>query len=143
MTNMFFLIIPFLITLVILVLLLNTRLGYFVLDHPNHRSLHVNAIPRTGGIAVMGGVMASWALIGGDMYWISLVIGLITLSIIDDIKNLPIKLRFFIQVFVAVSYVSLFLTDLPLWLSILLVISIVWVTNLYNFMDGSDRKSVV
>lgn len=138
MMTMLFLIIPFLITFVVLILLLNTRLGNFALDHPNQRSLHVSAIPRTGGIALMSGVIASWILIGGNTYWLLLIIGLITLSILDDVKNLPVRLRFFIQTIVAISYIVLFLLDQPLWLLFLLVITMVWMTNLYNFMDGSD-----
>jgi len=135
---MYFLAISFLITLIVLVFLLKTRLGLIALDHPNHRSLHAKAIPRTGGMAIICGVFVNWFLLGGDAYWMSLTAALVSLSILDDIQGLPIKLRFLIQFIISVIFVWLFLSSISIWILALLVISIVWMTNLYNFMDGSD-----
>ncbi len=133
-----FIAISFFITLIVLVFLLKTRLGLIALDHPNHRSLHAKATPRIGGVAIICGIFVSWFLLDGDIYWMALTAALVSLSILDDIQNLPIKLRFLIQLIISVIFVWLFLSDIPIWVLAFLVISIVWMTNLYNFMDGSD-----
>ena len=135
---MYFIAISFLTTLIVIVLLLKTRLGQLALDYPNHRSLHSKAIPRTGGMAVMCGVSVSWLLLGGDPYWMSLTVALVLLSILDDIQNLPIKLRFLMHMGISIVFIGVFLPDLSLWISVLFILAIVWMTNLYNFMDGSD-----
>lgn len=110
------------------------------MDHPNHRSLHVAPIPRTGGLGIMLGAALGWALVWPTMLWpiVLPALALSALSLLDDIRGLPIGLRFGVQLAAATVPVAM----LPLpggWpVGLIMLLSVVWMTNLYNFMDGSD-----
>ena len=43
----------FVLTTALIAWMLRSRFAQLVLDHPNERSLHVDPVPRTGGLAVM------------------------------------------------------------------------------------------
>jgi len=110
------------------------------MDRPNERSLHRQPVPRSGGIAVVAGILAAcmavpWpqaALTGAS------VLVLAGLSFADDWRGLPIVLRFTVHALAAVAFVWLLLPPVPLGLQALTAFLIVWAINLYNFMDGSD-----
>ncbi|HEY8569050.1 glycosyltransferase family 4 protein [Microbulbifer sp.] len=129
-----------LVTAAVLWLLL-TRLRQFALDTPNHRSLHEVPVPRTGGLAILAGVVAG-VLAGG----VDLSAGvaaafflLLAVSVVDDLYSLSARLRFSVQI-LSVSLLSFSLVPgfahWLLWVPAILVG--VWVVNLYNFMDGMD-----
>ncbi|MDO8262970.1 MAG: glycosyltransferase family 4 protein [Gallionella sp.] len=109
-----------------------------MLDVPNERSLHTEPTPRTGGIALMAGILSGWMLLMQFMaWWIVLpVLGLFVLSLVDDMRSLTAKARL-IGHFAAAMFVPLGAGVDWLWLLPVLLL-IVWMTNLYNFMDGSD-----
>jgi UDP-N-acetylmuramyl pentapeptide phosphotransferase/UDP-N-acetylglucosamine-1-phosphate transferase len=111
-----------------------------VVDEPNHRSLHKTPVPRIGGLAIMSGVLISWGLIW--QHWIipfllSSVV-LVILSFIDDIRDLSVIWRIFWQLVVAALFVATTFAFTPIWIISILTVCLVWVTNLFNFMDGSD-----
>ncbi len=125
------------VTLILGVMLTLSKIGT-IQDIPNDRSLHAEPVSRTGGIALMAGILSGWMmLIQFWAWWIVLpVLGLFALSLVDDIRNLSPRTRLlghFIAalIVVAASGVS-WLWGLPV------LLFIVWMTNLYNFMDGSD-----
>jgi UDP-N-acetylmuramyl pentapeptide phosphotransferase/UDP-N-acetylglucosamine-1-phosphate transferase len=62
--------------------------------------------------------------------------GLAAVSLLDDLHNLPVGLRF-IAHFVAAS-ACLFALGLTGWGLVGATLGVVWMTNLYNFMDGAD-----
>jgi UDP-N-acetylmuramyl pentapeptide phosphotransferase/UDP-N-acetylglucosamine-1-phosphate transferase len=108
------------------------------MDHPNARSLHVTPTPRVGGLGIMAGigVVSLW---WGDANLLPVVLGTFALagvSLLDDVRGLPVALRFLAH-FVAAAgcLLALGLTGWPLLAATL---AVVWMTNLYNFMDGSD-----
>lgn len=109
------------------------------MDHPNERSLHVTPMPRVGGIGIMGGVLIATMLIPPSAL-LPLMLGALVLAVIsllDDYKNLPVSLRLLAHVAVAVGC----LFSLPEMSGVSLVLAtlaLVWMTNLYNFMDGAD-----
>jgi len=107
-------------------------------DIPNERSLHTEPIPRVGGVGIMAGILSGWILlIQYWAWWIVLpVLGLFVMSLIDDVRNLPVKIRLFGHFAAALIVLGGAGVDW-LWLLPVLLI-IVWMTNLYNFMDGSD-----
>jgi UDP-N-acetylmuramyl pentapeptide phosphotransferase/UDP-N-acetylglucosamine-1-phosphate transferase len=70
--------------------------------------------------------------------WLSLSAVLALVSFADDWRSLPAKLRLTTHLFAALALVYYTMPDLPLPLAALVVIAIVWSTNLYNFMDGAD-----
>lgn len=108
------------------------------LDKPNARSLHETPVPRTGGLAVMIAVMAAGLALGSPWITLGCVLGLAVVSFVDDRGGLPARIRFLAQAIAATLWLVFTLPDTPLWLLPVLLLSIVWVTNLYNFMDGMD-----
>lgn len=120
--------------------LLRGRMRELAMDRPNERSLHARPIPRTGGLAIMAGVVAGCVLVP-SLPWAALLLALTLglLSFADDLRSLPISVRFAAQLAAAGVFTLLHLAPLPhvLW-AVPVVLGIVWVSNLYNFMDGSD-----
>lgn len=110
-----------------------------VLDKPNERSLHVVPVPRTGGIGLFVGLAAGWLMFGGGaLLWLLLVVGVLwTLSMADDVLDLPARARLLVQLTAGVVFLAVYFEGHPFVL-LLAVPTIVWMTNLYNFMDGSD-----
>jgi UDP-N-acetylmuramyl pentapeptide phosphotransferase/UDP-N-acetylglucosamine-1-phosphate transferase len=108
------------------------------LDHPNERSLHAQPVPRVGGVAIF--LVAVPALLALDWNaWVTLLAAaLAALSYLDDRSDLPIAVRFGAHAVAAASFVLAVLPDSPLLALPVLVLAVMWMTNLYNFMDGSD-----
>lgn len=128
----------FLLTLTGLLVLLKTRLRHLAIDKPNERSLHNSFIPRTGGLAIMAGVVVTWLFIGVSCEWLLLPVALIAISLADDIRGLKARWRFLAQIIVCAVFLALHPQNIALWAMPLLLVAMVWMVNLYNFMDGSD-----
>ena len=112
-----------------------------ILDYPNHRSLHTKSVHRTGGIGLISGIIAAGVVLPAIFSW-SVWVGICMLalvSIIDDIHNLPVWSRLLVHC-VAAIFVSVAMPlEIHGWLIVtIVVLLILWMTNLYNFMDGSD-----
>lgn len=127
-----------LVTLVLTFVLMTGKTGAVVRDMPNERSLHSTPIPRVGGIALMAGVLSAWALLMPFLaWWIALpALGLFALSLLDDVRGLSPQVRLaghFLAALLAVSGAGV-----PWLWFVPVLLFIVWMTNLYNFMDGSD-----
>ncbi len=122
----------------LLALILTLNKNGTLQDIPNERSLHTEPIPRTGGIALMAGILSGWMLlIQFWAWWIVLpALGLFVLSLVDDVRSLSPRIRL-LGHFVAAAIVLWGAAVPVLWLLPVLLF-IVWMTNLYNFMDGSD-----
>ena len=141
-----------------------------VLDLPNDRSLHLCPTPRSGGLAILGGLLLG-LLVERCMAWfsasvtvgehngpvhasilisgIALVIG--TLSFWDDVVGLRSSVRLGIHTFVAIAICwgyALIVYEIPVpffgtiqlsWMALpFSVLFVIWMANLYNFMDGMD-----
>ncbi|MBS1185065.1 MAG: putative undecaprenyl phosphate N-acetylglucosaminyltransferase [Proteobacteria bacterium] len=108
------------------------------MDHPNARSLHETPTPRIGGLGIMAGVGAAgvWLTDGALLPLLLGALGLAAVSLLDDLRGLPVRVRFLAH-FVAAAgcLVALGLTG---WALMAGTLAVVWMTNLYNFMDGSD-----
>jgi UDP-GlcNAc:undecaprenyl-phosphate GlcNAc-1-phosphate transferase len=107
-------------------------------DIPNDRSLHTEPIPRIGGVAIMAGVLSGWVLLFHYWaWWIVLpTMGLFGMSLFDDVRGLSAKVRLFGHFIAALILLSGAGLQWIWWLPVLLFI--IWMTNLFNFMDGSD-----
>ena len=116
-----------------------SRFGRFALDQPNERSLHVQPVPRTGGIAVLAGSAVATAFIGGKL-WLPMLLALLlaALSFYDDVRELRTRTRFLAHFAVAAFFVWYVTSPMNPVEMLLLVLAVVWITNLYNFMDGAD-----
>ncbi len=111
-----------------------------ILDYPNSRSLHETPVPRIGGLGLLLGVMVSWFFFTIDLpvsLWLGIT-ALIGISIADDLWKMPVRYRLFVHGLVAAAF-SFLAVDLHDWqIQLCLTLAIIWMTNLYNFMDGSD-----
>lgn len=127
-----------------------------LLDHPNERSLHSRPTPRTGGVAILAGVFSVipiWAYNSGGLgpgLWLILG-GLIVaaFSFFDDRHGLPASVRLlshflgasFVVIGAGLTLPSIFhqMSIFSSWVGIgLTIVFLVWMVNLYNFMDGMD-----
>lgn len=127
------------------------------LDIPTGRSLHSQPVPRTGGLAIVSSILI-WTPVallqgvhGSGLWWLpTTAAGVAAISFLDDRASVSVGVRLTVQFAVAATLVAngFMLTQLqigglewqgPSWvmggLSLLLL---VWMTNLYNFMDGMD-----
>ncbi len=114
------------------------RRGRLPMDHPNERSLHATPTPRIGGLGIMAGVLVATVWLA-DGVLLPVVLGafaLAALSVLDDVRGLPVRVRFLAH-FVAAAGCLLAL-GLTGWALLAGTLAGVWMTNLYNFMDGSD-----
>lgn len=127
----------FFLTAVVLQLLLMRAHRFLPVDRPNERSLHARPIPRFGGLAILVGSALTLALSGGVVpIWLWPVPALASISLLDDFLTLPAVPRFIVQIAVTGVFAAMQSID-PLWL-LPVIVAMVWMTNLYNFMDGSD-----
>ncbi|MCI8608967.1 MAG: undecaprenyl/decaprenyl-phosphate alpha-N-acetylglucosaminyl 1-phosphate transferase [Firmicutes bacterium] len=120
------------------------------------RRMHTKAIPRFGGLAIFAGTIASMIIfMNFNDRVIGVVIGgtlIYLLGVIDDLKNLPPKLKLLGQVVVAIIMYMYdirieFLTNffgegkMDFAAPISFVITILWIvgiTNAVNLVDGLD-----
>src|SRR5690554_2068378 len=123
------------------------RLGMIV--EPGARQSHNQATPTGGGLGVIVSVVAATACIQGMQtlplfWWFHMVPGILALALIgwlDDKKPLGSTVRLLVQ-FIVSLWLLLFsgVFELPQHaiLAGCTTIMVVWVMNLYNFMDGSN-----
>ena len=109
-------------------------------DKPNQRSLHSLPVPRCGGLAVMIGFIAGGLLFPSDLLvnLLFVVFPLAAISFLDDCRGLSALVRFAAHLSAAAVFIGLFFADTPLPVMMLVATLIAWMTNLYNFMGGSD-----
>jgi UDP-GlcNAc:undecaprenyl-phosphate GlcNAc-1-phosphate transferase len=133
-----YLVVAFIGTFLTLLLLLRTRLVSIALDQPNQRSLHNMATPRTGGLAIMVGMLIAWCLMLQAWIWIALLLFLVTVSLVDDMRGLSVRWRLLAQLLACTIFILTGMPNLAWWTLPLLILAMTWMVNLYNFMDGSD-----
>lgn len=108
------------------------------MDRPNERSLHATPTPRVGGLGIMAGVLLASVWLA-DASLRPVVLGaaaLAVVSLLDDVRGLPVAARFIAHFAAAAG--CLLALGLTGWLLLPATLAVVWMTNLYNFMDGSD-----
>jgi len=88
----------------------------------------------------MLGVLIAWHLLATPTSGLLYAGGvlLMLLSLLDDLNDLPAKWRLFGHLFVAIGFVAWGLVPMPIYWAVLFVICLIWMTNLYNFMDGAN-----
>ena len=128
-------------TLVTVWWLIRSRFSTIALDHPNRRSLHQAPVPRTGGIGLHAGIVLAWAVVAPNLPPpTGLTFALLLLvSFADDVRGVPVVVRLAAHLLAAgVLAASLLLQDFGIVAAVVATLVIAWMTNLYNFMDGSD-----
>lgn len=123
-----------------------SRMG--LLDHPGNRHSHSSPTPRGGGLGpVLALLVGSLLLAGGRIpeFWTHCAApGVVVLALLgwwDDHRSLSVRLRLAVQL--GVSIWLLWCAASLGWLAGVLAmlaggLFVLWMTNLYNFMDGSN-----
>lgn len=116
--------------------------GSLPMDKPNERSLHVVPVPRIGGICIFGGVGVAAIFAGAPAPALSLLLALALLlaavSFVDDLRGLPFSIRLLAHLAAAAVWAQWAIGTTDILLAGAAVIAIGWMTNVFNFMDGSD-----
>ena len=111
-------------------------------DRPNERSLHDVPRRRVGGLALMLAALPVAAWFADDALRAVLACAalLCALSVGDDIRSLPALPRLAAHLAAAAAAVLILVPSAGWSLAVTLavVLAIAWMTNLFNFMDGSD-----
>ena len=123
------------------------------MDHPNERSLHEVPVPKGGGLGILAGLVVALVLLvpmPRELAWmVVLALALGGISLLDDLYHLSSLARFLMQSLLAGLLIlqvgvpkTLPLpggTGWPIEIGIVFGwLFVVWMTNLYNFMDGMD-----
>lgn len=111
-------------------------------DVPNERSLHVQPVPRVGGTGLLAGALAGWLAAGAlPAWWLLLPFLLLyVVSLLDDLFSLRVRARMPVHLLAAALLVwgcGLY-TSQGMLIAVLAVLAVIWMTNLFNFMDGSN-----
>jgi len=134
---------------------------YSVIDIPNERSSHIYPTPRGGGLSILLSIIITL----GMLYYLRLMPLDIILALsggflvgiigwLDDHRHMPIIWRalcytsasiwavYWIDV-ANIGFINEDIAWVPFIVSIFIVVGLVWVTNLYNFMDGTDGLAAI
>jgi len=120
---------------------LATRLQLYA--HPNVRSFHESPTPAIGGVGIVLPVLGYllWLALDGSSVALALAAGGAALGIVglwDDIRELGRGVRFACQLGAAVLFAVAAAPEPGLPWVIPVTLALVWLINLYNFMDGID-----
>lgn len=140
--------------------LARNRGRWSILDQVNPRSLHVVPVPRTGGVALLLGILFAAALVvwgeNSALPMLSLLLIIFAfaivggISLLDDIRSLGVVSRLAGQLVAALLLMAagLYVNDFAFgnWSFqpgtvtgvVVGILFTVWLINLYNFMDGMD-----
>ncbi|WP_144108544.1 MraY family glycosyltransferase [Paraburkholderia sp. BCC1886] len=124
----------------ILWVLLRTGLAWrLATDIPNDRSLHTRPTPRVGGWGIVP-VLVILIVLGAPALWLPALLAalLAALSQVDDRRGLPARVRFGGHAAAVIALIAVYPADVPWWALVAMAVLLVWLVNLYNFMDGSD-----
>ncbi|MFD1557823.1 glycosyltransferase family 4 protein [Paraburkholderia silviterrae] len=124
----------------ILYLLLKTGFAWrLATDVPNHRSLHSVPTPRAGGWGIVPVALAAIATLAPALWIIGVcALALAVVSLIDDRRDLPARLRFTVHLLAVAAVLTVWHTGVPWWALGIIAFLMLWLVNLYNFMDGAD-----
>lgn len=147
---------------IVITYFLTSRIKHYALiqgitDIPNHRSSHSTPTPRGGGLAVVTVYLTTLILFfltrETSLRWfIPLFFGgllIATIGWIDDKKSISVIFRVLVHCIAAIFVTAMVGTELSLYIApgvhltsvlalIFAALYIMWMINLYNFMDGID-----
>lgn len=147
----------FAVSLLLTWILRRYALSRSLMDIPNARSSHSVPTPRGGGVAVVLAYLAVLPIVGfqGWLSW-PMVIGLLgtggwvaVVGFLDDHGHIAARWRLLAH-FLAAAWLLAWLPELPQLILmgtqfdlgfigyLLAAVMLVWLLNLYNFMDGID-----
>ena len=148
--------ISFIVCFILIPIIIKLSVRFNLVDKPNERKVHKVPISRLGGLGIVLGTLASvplWFLKGDPVLLMHLLAGmviLIIIGVVDDIRELPPKIKFLGQVVAALLMAhagllidNLFgifgIEELPIVLQYILTVFIVaGIINAFNLIDGID-----
>lgn len=124
-----------------------TRYGMIV--EPGERQSHTVATPTGGGLGIVFSVLVTSIVIQSFtplpvFWWLHMLPGIVILAIagwVDDRHHISALARLFVQFVVSVWLLSSVCLQNPLisvGICLGILVAMIWLMNLYNFMDGSD-----
>jgi Fuc2NAc and GlcNAc transferase len=121
------------------------------MDRPNERSSHIQPTPRIGGVGVIVAIVLALVLAwsqgwspGHQICWLLAgSSGMAVIGFADDLFGIDIRIRLLFQLAFAAAVVvgggvTVSTGAGAAVSSAVSIVWIVWTTNFYNFMDGSD-----
>jgi UDP-N-acetylmuramyl pentapeptide phosphotransferase/UDP-N-acetylglucosamine-1-phosphate transferase len=111
---------------------------------PGARSLHATPVGRVGGLSIVAGIavaLPAWPTPPGITPALAWAVAIATvavacISLADDWRGLPPGVRLCVHALAAA--VATWAMPVGLAWALVAVAAIVWMANLFNFMDGSD-----
>lgn len=146
----------FVVAMIVMPPLIRVIYRFKLFDVPDRRKEHIAPIPTMGGIASITGMAigcALWFQFTQDIFVVSFFFSiavLLAIGIMDDLKNLPARYKFAIQIAVALliafsgvritSFNGLFgINELPISAQYTFtILAITGITNAFNLIDGID-----
>ncbi|CAN0597190.1 unnamed protein product, partial [Ectocarpus sp. 12 AP-2014] len=128
-----------------------------LLDNPDHRKVHVGAVPLVGGLSAFSGLFVAWVLVmpmdlGYAVFFFCSCM-LVVIGAVDDARDLPAKFRLSAQVLLGILLISgsglhldtfgdlLGFGQIQFGLlvgSLITIAAVIGATNAFNMMDGID-----
>lgn len=118
------------------------------LAKPEARSSHTQPTPTMGGLSIVVVVLGYLLLeqaTQNEPGW-PLMLSLAAVAVVglwDDLIALSARVRLVVHFVAAATVLWSLDLALPLWLMIVVVVGVVWFTNLFNFMDGIDGYAAI
>jgi UDP-GlcNAc:undecaprenyl-phosphate/decaprenyl-phosphate GlcNAc-1-phosphate transferase len=146
----------FVVCLALIPVIIKVSNRYNLVDKPNERKVHKVPISRLGGLGIVTGTLASaplWFIYGNSSILFHMLVGiaiLMVIGIIDDLRELPPKVKLLGQIAAALvmAHAGLRVDDLfglftihhlPIVVQYMLTILIVaGIVNAFNLIDGID-----
>jgi UDP-N-acetylmuramyl pentapeptide phosphotransferase/UDP-N-acetylglucosamine-1-phosphate transferase len=124
----------------ILAVLLKTGLAWrLATDIPNDRSLHTRPTPRIGGWGIVPVAVIAMLIVAPSMWLAAAGAAFLSaVSQIDDRRGLPARVRFAAHLLAVAVLIVLNPAPVPWWALAAVGFLMLWLVNLYNFMDGAD-----
>lgn len=133
-----------LVTMLLTTILLYSKAGKSVQNIPNEHSPRDIPVPHVGGVALTAGILSGWALMFNSLSWWILLplVLLFIVSLVNDVQGLVGKKRLLARIAAAFILIlgSGLLTGSP-FLGIFVLLAVVWTTDLFCLVDGSDGLS--
>lgn len=151
-----FVLCPVIVTAMAINLLKPVAIKLGLVDQPGGRKTHQGAPPLIGGLAIFVGYSITWALHLNDSHLLMIYTGcaalVVVLGVVDDARNLSVRVRLMVQIFVAlamcwttgkylVHFGNLFGTgeiDAGPWGILITVLAVIGAINAFNMADGID-----
>lgn len=130
-----------LVSMLLTLFLLLSKTGKAVHDISKDTPMIDGPLPRIGGVGLLAGILSGWALMLKLLVWwvVLPVVLLFAVSLVAEIKGLSMNKQIGAHIVAALvlAFGSGMLVHYPA-LAIALLLATVWMTNLFNLMDGSD-----